>query len=129
MKIACLVLYAVAFALQLVGAIGVIQDVRTSIANMGKFKTDLAAADDRAVEHRKVMDGSGNEFMRRTPAADGDAWVWQVGPAGRLQRDAVVNYVNAQNDVSNRRRWGAVWLLLGGLFVGFVGNIVSVFPL
>lgn len=41
---------------------------------------------------------------------------------------ALVKYVTAQNDISNFRRWGAVALLLGGLVVGFVCNVLSLYP-
>ena len=39
-----------------------------------------------------------------------------------------MKYVTAQNDISDRRRWTAVALLLGGLLVGFVGNALSLYP-
>jgi hypothetical protein len=71
------------------------------------------------------MEGTTNEFLRGSTASQREAWVWQLGPAGKLQRDAVLTYVNAQNDISDRHRWGAVGLLLVGLLVGFVGNVLS----
>jgi hypothetical protein len=46
-----------------------------------------------------------------------------VGPALQLQRDALLAYLTNQNDISDRRRWTAVGLLLGGLVVGFIGNV------
>lgn len=55
--------------------------------------------------------------------------VWQTGPAQARQREALVAWVRAQNDISDYRRWIAVGLLLGGLVVGFVGNVVSLLPL
>lgn len=128
MKLAALILYGVAFLLQLAGAWGVIRDARTGIRNMGQFKVDLAAADDKADEHREVLRTRGHDLIRRADASQREAWVWQVGPAGKLQRDAVLNYVNAQNDISNRRRWTAVSLLVGGLVLGFVGNMLSLYP-
>jgi hypothetical protein len=44
MKVAALVLYAIAFILEMSGAIGVIQDVRRSIANMRTFSADWEQA-------------------------------------------------------------------------------------
>jgi hypothetical protein len=35
--------------------------------------------------------------------------------------------VRSQNDISDRRRWIAVGLLLVGLLVGFVGNVLSLY--
>jgi hypothetical protein len=58
----------------------------------------------------------------------GEQFVDQTGPAAATQRRALVKYVTAQNDISDRRRWTSVGLLLGGLFVGFVGNVLSVYP-
>ncbi len=52
----------------------------------------------------------------------------QTGPAPAIQRRALLKYVTAQNDISNRRRWGAVVLLLLGLVVGLVGNVLSLYP-
>jgi hypothetical protein len=47
MKLAVLVLYIVAFALQMAGAVGVIRDVLTSIRNMRQLKDDLTDAGGR----------------------------------------------------------------------------------
>ncbi len=53
MKVAALILYAVAFALQMVGAFGVIHGVVTSIRNMRQLKDDLLDAEATADEHRR----------------------------------------------------------------------------
>jgi hypothetical protein len=53
-------------------------------------------------------------------AAAGEQFVDQTGPAAAGQRRALVKYVTAQNDISDRRRWSAVGLLLGGLVGGFI---------
>jgi hypothetical protein len=76
------------------GAIGVIQDVRRSIANMRTLRADW--------EQAKAI-----------------GW---PEPA----QEAIAKYDLAQNDISDWRRWTAVGLLLGGVAVGFVGNILSV---
>lgn len=137
MKIASLVVYGLAFLLQMAGAFGVIQDVRTSIGNMQQLKLDLADAEETAQEHRRsiahVRDRPRRYGLDRAMAtiADklGDAAVEQTGPAPAKQRRALLKYVTAQNDISSRRRWGAVGLLLGGLVLGFVGNVLSLMPL
>ncbi|ABK65594.1 hypothetical protein MAV101_11330 [Mycobacterium avium subsp. hominissuis 101] len=136
-KTATLVLYGCAFLLQALGAIGVIRDVRTSIRNMRQLKADLIDAEATADEHRRKIE-VGRQRQRnyvlqqaygRLADALGEAAVDQTGPAAAQQRRALVKYVTAQNDISDRRRWAAVYLLLGGLVLGFVGNVVSLFPL
>jgi hypothetical protein len=137
MKNAALVLYAVAFALQMAGAVGVILDVRTSIGNMRQLKSDLAEAEDVAERHRlQIGELRDNPrpfgldlLMSRLADNLGEAAIDQTGPAPAVQRRALLKYVTAQNDISNRRRWGAVGLLLGGVVLGFAGNVVSLFPL
>jgi len=52
----------------------------------------------------------------------------QTGPAAAKEREALVKYVTAQNEISDCRRWTAVGLLLGGLVVGFLGNALSQCP-
>ncbi|WP_204080383.1 hypothetical protein [Mycobacterium riyadhense] len=136
MKVAALVFYIVGFALQMVGAYLVIQDVRTSIGNMRRLKSGLADADEAAAEHRRQITEMANKprpfglDVAMSQLADllADVAVEQTGPAAAKQRRALLTYVTAQNDISDRRRWVAVGLLLGGLVVGFVGNVLSLFP-
>jgi hypothetical protein len=134
MKVAALVLYVVAFGLQMAGAVGVIREVRTSVRNMRQLKVDLTDAEAAADEHRQRI-----EQFRERPrrfgqqaaealAAAGEQFVDQTGPAAAVQRRALVKYVTAQNNISDRRRWTAVGLLLGGLVLGFVGNVLSLYP-
>lgn len=61
MKVAALVFYIVGFALQMVGAYLVIQDVRTSIGNMRRLKSGLADADEAAAEHRRQITEMANK--------------------------------------------------------------------
>jgi hypothetical protein len=130
-----LILYVVGFVLQLAGAVGVIQDVRTSIGNMRQFKSDLSAADETAQEHRQMIADIGNKprgygleaAMSKLTDAIGEAAVEQTGRAPAEQRRALLKYVTAQNDMSKPRRWVPVGLLLGGLVVGFVGNVLSLY--
>jgi hypothetical protein len=136
MKVAALVLYAVAFLMQMAGAYVVVQDVRTSIRNMRQLKDDLTEAEASADEHRRQIAklrskprGYGlQQAMERLTDTLGEAAVDQTGPAQAVQRRALVKYVTAQNDISNGKRWTAVWLLLLGLLVGFAGNVVSSWP-
>ena len=125
--VAALVLYTVGFLLQLLGAAGVIQDVVTSVRNMHGFKADLLAADEKAHEHRDVMEKSANDFIRQSTPAQRETYLWQLGPAAKMQRDAVVRYVTAQNDISSWRRWGAVGLLVLGVVIAFGGNLVALY--
>ena len=128
-KVAVLILYVVAFALQLTGAGLVIQDVRTSIRNTRQLRNDLAAANQAAEEHRRSIE-KGPAHIAAFGRALGDQTekiIWQLGPAGAKQREAVVRYANAQNEASDIRRWIGVGLLLGGLVVGFVGNVWSLY--
>ncbi|OBI08550.1 hypothetical protein A5714_01900 [Mycobacterium sp. E2462] len=125
MKIAALGLCALAFALQMAGAYLVIRDVLTSRTNMRIFNDGLDEADRLAEDH-----------AARAKHAPTPSWaqasrlaVWQIGPAQARQREALVAWVRAQNDICDRRRWIAVALLLGGLVVGFVGNVISLLPL
>ncbi|MCV7442030.1 hypothetical protein H7K33_07320 [Mycobacterium paraense] len=137
MKTATLVPYALAFVLQMAGAAGVVQDVRISIRNMRQFKDDLteakAAADEHSRQIATIRDRPGARGLQRVTAqiaaATGERWVDQTGPGAAAQRRAVVKYVTAQNDISDRRRWFAVGLLLLGLVVGFIGNVLSLLPL
>lgn len=102
-----LVLYVVGFLLQLVGAIGVIQDVRQSIRNTRQLRADLAAANQAADEHRRSIE-QGPEHVAALGRALGertDQVIWQLGPAGARQRQAVVNWATAQNEASSARRW------------------------
>jgi hypothetical protein len=116
-------------------AIGVIQDVRASIANMRQLKTGLADAEEAAEEHRRKIAllrdkprGFGlDKVMARMANNMGEAAVQQTGPAAAKQRKALMEYVTAQNDVSAWRRWVPVGLSLGGLVVGFVGNALSLY--
>lgn len=127
MKLAALALYGTAFLLQVAGDKGLVRAVRTGIRNMRQFEVALSTADEKAVEHCQVMDNTYNEYVQASSANQREAWNWQTGPAGKLQRDAVVKYVTAQNDISDRRRWTAVGLLLSGLVLGFVGNVLSLY--
>ncbi len=126
-KIAALVLYALAFTLQMTGAVGVIQDVRTSVRNMRHFKDDLTDAEAAADEHREQIEQLRGGPLGRLAEAR-EHFVTQTGPAAAKERKALVKYVTAQNDISDCRRWTAVGLLLAGLFLGFVGNILSLCP-
>lgn len=136
MKCAVFTLYVVAFLLQAAGATGVIQDVLTSIRNMRQLKVDLTDAEVAADEHRRqiaeIRDRAGARGLQKATArlaeATGERFVDQTGPAAAIQRKALVKYVTSQNDISDFRRWGAVGLLLGGLVVGFVGNVLSLYP-
>ncbi|MGH3968461.1 MAG: hypothetical protein ACRDTV_10220 [Mycobacterium sp.] len=136
MKCAVLILYVVAFLLQMTGAAGVIQDVRTSIRNMRQLKVDLTDAEAAADEHRRqiaeIRDRPGAVGLQKVTArlaeVTGERFVDQTGPAPAIQRRALVKHVTAQNDISSLRRWGAVGLLLGGLVVGFIGNVLSLYP-
>jgi hypothetical protein len=135
MKFVVLGLYAIGFLLQLAGAYGLIQDVLTSISNMRQLKVDLAEADDTAREHRRKIDEIRNKprgfgldvVMAKMTDSLGEAAVEQTGPAPAVQRKALLRYVTAQNDISDRRRWVPVGLLLAGLLVGFVGNVLSLY--
>ena len=135
MKVAVLVLYVVAFVLQLAGAYGVIQDVRTGIGNMRLFKSDLTDAEEAAHEHRQMIAEVRNKprgygldaAMAKLTDSIGEAAVEQTGRAPAVQRRALLKYVTAQNDISTPRRWVPVWLLLVGLLVGFVGNVLSLY--
>ncbi|WKG01400.1 hypothetical protein [Mycolicibacterium sp. HK-90] len=42
-------------------------------------------------------------------------------------QEALYKYVTAENDVSDRRRWTAVGLLVGGLGLGAVANVVALY--
>jgi hypothetical protein len=134
-KIAALVLYVIAFLLQMSGAILVIQDVVTSIRNMRQLNVDLADAEAAADEHRRkiaVIRDRPRAYglqapMARLADAVGEQAVDQTGPGAAAQRRAVMRYVTAQNDVSDVRRWVAAGLLLGGVVLGFVGNALSLF--
>lgn len=135
MKTAVLVLYVVAFILQLVGAFGVIQDVRASVGNMLRLKTDLAEADAAAEDHRqkiatvrnKPRDYGLDRLMASIADSVGEVAVERTGPAPVVQRKALLRYVTSQNDLSGPRRWVPVWLLLGGLVIGFIGNVLSLY--
>src|SRR5258705_5896673 len=106
---AVVAIYVVALAMQLIGAYFVIQDVRRSIANVRQFKNAVAAAEEKAEEHRKVIDNSDhNEFIRGLSAYQRELMVQGVGPAGVMKRDAVIDYASAPDSVSDLRRWGAV---------------------
>ncbi|OBK02669.1 hypothetical protein [Mycobacterium sp. 1245852.3] len=125
MKIAALVLYALASAFQMAGAYLVIRDVLTSRANMRAFNDGLDNADRLAEAHAaRAAHAPTPAIAEVTRLA-----VWQVGPAQARQRETLVAWVRAQNDISDRRRWIAVGLLLSGLVVGFVGNVLSLLPL
>jgi hypothetical protein len=123
MTIAALVLYAVAFVLQLAGAVLVIQDVLTSRRNIRAFNVGLDDADEMARSHEARADHA------PTPgwAAATRLAARQIGPATVREREALTTWVRAQNDMSDRRRWTAVGLLLGGVVVGFVGSVVALF--
>ncbi|KUH70013.1 hypothetical protein AU184_14505 [Mycolicibacterium novocastrense] len=56
MKVAVLALYAVAFLLQMAGAVGVIQDVLSSRRNMRAFNKGLDEADQLAQQHAARVD-------------------------------------------------------------------------
>jgi hypothetical protein len=77
-----------------------------------------------ALSPRPSVEGRDHQRVRgpKSSAAREDL-MWQVGPALQLQRDALLAYLTNQNDISDRRRWTAVGLLLGGLVVGFIGNV------
>jgi hypothetical protein len=77
MKIALLVLDVVAFALQMAGAVLVIQDVLTSRANMRAFKEGLDEADKLAEQHAARAEQAPTPSM----AAVTRLAVWQTGPA------------------------------------------------
>jgi hypothetical protein len=122
------VVYAVALAMQLTGAYFVIRDVRHSIANMGQFKADIAAAEAKAEEHRSVIANSEhNEFIRGLGPQQREVAVQRLGPAGQMKRDAVIAYATAHDNISDLRRWGAVAVLLAGVVLGFVGNVASLY--
>lgn len=137
MNVAALILYVLAFLLELFGAIGVIQDVRTSIGNMRQLKSDLTDAEAAADEHRrqiekvrnKARDPRFQQAMDQLAGVAQERFVDQTGPAAAIQRRALVTYVTAQNNISDLRRWGAVALLLLGLGLGFLGNVVALHPL
>jgi hypothetical protein len=129
MKTAVLVLYIAAFVLQLVGAGGVIQDVRQSLRNGRKLRDDLADAKRVADEHRNAIQQGPAivaEFGRRLGNKT-EQLIQQVGPASLRQREALVAYTTAQNDVSDLRRWGAVTLLVVGVVLAFAGNALSLY--
>jgi F0F1-type ATP synthase membrane subunit b/b' len=129
MKIAVLVLYMVAFVFQLLGAAGVIQDVRQSLRNARKLRDDLADAERVADEHRNAIQQGPAivaELGRRL-GNQAEQIIRQLGPASLRERQALVAYNTAQNDVSDLRRWGAVALLVLGVVLGFAGNVLSLY--
>jgi len=129
MKIAVLVLYMVAFVFQLLGAAGVIQDVRQSLRNARKLRDDLADAERVADEHRNAIQ-QGPAIVAQLGRRLGNQTeqiIRQLGPASLRQREALVAYNTAQNDVSDLRRWGAVALLVLGVVLGFAGNVLSLY--
>lgn len=135
MTIAALVLYVVGFVLQLLGAVGVIQDALTGRSNMRAFKGDLDAAEQEADHHRQLQTEIRNKprgfgldrVMRNVVDSVGEAAIDQTSRSQAMQRRAVVKYVRAQNDISDHRRWTAVALLVVGAVVGFVGNLIALY--
>ena len=121
-KITVLVLFVVASMLQLIGAGLVIRDVLTSRANMRAFNDGLDEADDLARQHGARADHAPPGWGEATRLA-----VWQIGPAPARQREALVTWVRAQNDVGDLRRWTAVGLLLGGLVIDTTANVMSLY--
>ncbi|OBA79330.1 hypothetical protein A5633_17065 [Mycolicibacterium elephantis] len=129
MRTRAILLFTVALVMQLAGAWLVILDVRQSIRHTRRLRADLATAENTAQEHHRAL-AEGPEVVRRFRAALGqqqtDQIVRQLGPTSLHQREALVRHLNAQNEISDFRRWGGVAILLAGVIVGFVANVVAV---
>jgi hypothetical protein len=135
MMVAALILYTAGFLLQLLGAVGVIQEALTSRSNMRVFRGELDEAEQEAERHRQLQkeirdkprDYGLDRIMEKLVDSVGEAAIDRISKAQAMQRRAVVKYVRAQDDISGRRRWTAVLLLVLGVVVGFVGNLVALY--
>ncbi|OMC33429.1 hypothetical protein A5739_08800 [Mycobacterium colombiense] len=125
-----LILLIVAFMLAIVGAWGVIQDVRHAIAGTRQLGVDLANADHLLAEQHQSM-SRGAPMAKAFYAGFGqgrmDEIFRQVGPTARAQREALVAFTRRANDVSDWKRWTSVGLLLAGVALNFAANILSLY--
>ncbi len=122
--------YTVAFVMQAIGVIGVAYDVLASIRRARKFRAALVEAEGEAVEHRNRLAKREAESPIVAAVAanlppEAKELMLHQGPAGVRRLQAVVDDVLAQNDSTDRERWVAVGLVVGGIFVGFLGNLLS----
>ncbi|MBN7304342.1 hypothetical protein IUQ79_20815 [Mycobacteroides abscessus subsp. bolletii] len=123
-------LYTVAFLMQAIGVVGVAHDVFASIRRTRKFRIALLEAEVEAAEHRVRLSKmeAGNPVVAAVAASlpqEAKELMIHQGPAGVRRLQAVVDDVLAQNDSSDRERWIAVGLVVGGIVVGFLGNLLS----
>lgn len=125
-----LILLIVAFVLAIIGAWGVIGDVRHAIASTRQLGADLANAERLLSEQHQSMNRGAplaQAFYTRLGQVQMDEVFRQVGPTARAQREALVAFTRRSNEVSDRKRWASVGLLLAGITLNFVANILSLY--
>ncbi|EHI13415.1 hypothetical protein KEK_09537 [Mycolicibacterium thermoresistibile ATCC 19527] len=129
MRARAILLFAFALGMQLAGAVLVILDVWQTIRNTRRLKMDLAAAEGAVQEHhRSMIEGPPlARALHQAMGQDADRALRQMGPAGQMERQALVRHLNAQSEISDFRRWGGVAILVLGVVVGFVANVVALY--
>lgn len=125
-----LILLIAAFVLAIIGAWGVIGDVRHGIASTRQLGADLANAEQLLSEQHQSMNRGAplaQAFYARFGQEQMDEIFRQVGPTARAQREALVAFTRRSNEVSDWKRWASVGLLLAGVALNFSANILSLY--
>lgn len=133
-QIAAYALNTIAVLLQLVGALLVALDIRDAQRNTAKFKHDLDNAEVIRQEHIESLDkpfavipGDWMAGRKRReikyPEEYRETIANQLGPAAAEQREALIAYVNAQNERSGTRLWLGVGLVVAGALIAYAAVI------
>ena len=126
-------LHTVALALQLIGAVLVIREVRSTVATFTRFRASLADAEQAKEDHREhIRKNSG----RQVPGFNGgkislpviqpeaaEALVEQAGPGAAKERQAIQKFVEEQFHGTGWSRWAGVTLVIIGAVVGYGANV------
>lgn len=129
-------LNTVGVILQLVGALLVVLDIRDGKRNTAAFKQRLDTAEQKRQEHLAALDDqfgatSGSSISRRptlrvnVPEEARQALVNQVGPASAEERNALIAYVNDQNDRRGWQVWLGVILVVAGSLVAYAAAMIT----
>lgn len=135
MDLALYSLHSLAFVAQIAGGLLVITETVATLRNIRSLRDGLAAAEGIKQQHRDALKrhptsipgiGYGQIQLPRLAPEAQEGMVQQVGPGAAAERTALREFLEGQFPGDRRRAWLGVWLLLGGIVVGYVANMIGV---
>lgn len=135
MRITLYVLHSLAFFAQVVGGYLVVRETVTTLRNVRALRDSLKAAETAKQEHRESLRkiptsvpgiGGGRISLPTISAEAREGIVEQLGPGAAAERAALRKFLEGQFPGDRKFAWLGVGLLVGGIFAGYIANMLSV---